>query len=186
MHGLEIPERAEAYLRPFYRPQGLMVIESKICSPVVPVDGLPAAIALVANASSLAAFWAVKTFRPHRRRDLREELRSLFGARYSRERIREEVHLSGESGRLYKFEFRVELGARSLIVDGVFPDGNAINTRTIAHLDLARTNNAALVQRMVYDERENWRAEDMKLLRLAAELVPLTQFGRNLDSIGAY
>jgi hypothetical protein len=185
MHGIEMPERAEIYLRPFYRPQGLRVIESKVCSPVVPADGLPAAIALVANASSLAAFWAVKTIRPHRRRDLREELRSLFGARYSRERIREEVHLPGESGRLYKFEFRVELGSRSLIVDGVFPDASAINTRTIAHLDLARTNNAALVQRMVYDERENWRAEDMRLLRLAAELVPLTQFGRNLDSISA-
>jgi hypothetical protein len=153
--------------------------------PLVPADGLPSAIALVANASSLAAFWAVKTYRPTRRRDLREELRSLFGARYSRERISEEVHLPGESGRLYKFEFRVELGARSLIVDGVFPDATAINTRAIAHLDLARTNNAALVQRMVYDEHEKWRAEDMKLLRLAAELVPLTQFCRNLDSIGS-
>jgi hypothetical protein len=45
--------------------------------------------------------------------------------------------------------------------------------------------NAAFIQRMVYDEHENWKAEDMRLLRLAAALVPLSQFGRNLDSIGA-
>jgi hypothetical protein len=185
MHAIELPEKAEPYLRQFYQPQGLRVIGSKICSPAVPVDALSAAIALVANASSLAAFWAVKTLRPRRRRDLREELRSLFGQRYSRERIKEEVHLPGESGRLYRFEFRIEISARSLIVDGVFPDATAINTRAIAHLDLARTKNAALVQRMVYDERENWKAEDMRLLRLAAELVPLGQFNRNLDSIGA-
>jgi hypothetical protein len=186
LHGLELPESAEPYLRQFYKPQGLRVIDgSKICSPPVAADALPAAIALTANTSSRAAFWAVKTLRPRRRRDLREELRNLFGRRYSRERVTEEVHLSGESGRLYKFEFRIEVGVRSLIVDGVFPDATAINTRAIAHLDLARMKNAAFIQRMVYDEHENWKAEDMRLLRLAAALVPLSQFGRNLDSIGA-
>jgi hypothetical protein len=36
---------------------------------------------------------------------------------------------------------------------------------------------------MVYDERENWAASDIALLRMAAELVPLTLFGSNLDAI---
>jgi len=182
-HGFEVPQNVEAYLRQFTQSQGLRITGSKIHTPPIPAEALVAAIPLVANASSLAAFWAIKTFRPRVRRDLREELRTLFGARFSRDRIKEEVHLPGESGRLYKFEFRVELGSRSLIVDGVFPDATAINTRAIAHLDLSRTNNAALVQRLVYDEQEKWTAADINLLRIAAELVPLTLFGRNLDII---
>jgi hypothetical protein len=58
-----------------------------------------------------------------------------------------------------------------------------LNTRAIAHLDLSRTNNAALLQRLVYDEREKRTASDINLSRIAAQLVPLTLFGRNLDAI---
>jgi hypothetical protein len=134
-HGFEVPQNVEAYLRQFTQSQGLRITGSKIHTPPIPADALAAAISLVANASSLAAFWAIKTFRSRVRRDLREELRTLFGARFSRDRIKEEVHLPGESGRLYKFEFRVELGSRSLIVDGVFPDATAINTRAIVQGD---------------------------------------------------
>jgi hypothetical protein len=134
-HGFEVPQNVEAYLRQFTQSQGLRITGSKIHTPPIPADALAAAISLVANASSLAAFWAIKTFRSRVRRDLREELRTLFGARFSRDRIKEEVHLPGESGRLYKFEFRVELGSRSLIVDGVFPDATAINTRAIVRGD---------------------------------------------------
>lgn len=182
-HGLDTPENIEAYLRQFTQSQGLRIAGAKIHTPLIPAEALVAAIPLVANASSLAAFWAVKTFRPRARRDLRQELRTLLSGRFPRDRIKEEVHLAGESGRLYKFEFRVELGSRSLIVDGVFPEATAINTRAIAHFDLGRTKNTSLVQRMVYDEKEKWTAAEINLLRIAAELVPLAQFERNLDGM---
>lgn len=57
-----------------------------------------------------------------------------------------------------------------MIVDGIFPDAPAINTRAIAHLDLAQTDSPEIVQRIVYDERERWAASDINLLRIAAEL----------------
>jgi hypothetical protein len=41
-----------------------------------------------------------------------------------------------------------------ITVDGVFPDATAINSRAIAHLDLAQTNRPDLVQRMVYARRD--------------------------------
>ena len=65
-----------------------------------------------------------------------------------------------------------------------FPKLTAINTRAVTPFDLAQAKNPSFVQRMVYDE-ENWSASDINLLRMAAELVPLTQFGRNLDGMAS-
>ncbi len=182
-HGFEVPN-PESYLRQFSASRGLRLNGAKIYSPPVPADALPTAISLVSTVSSLAAFWAVRTIRPRSRRDLRRELRDLLGARFSRERVKEEFHLAGLSGRNYRFEFMVEIGgARHLIIDGVFPDATAINSRAIAHLDVGQLKKPELIQRMVYDERDNWPAADINLLRIAAELVPLTLFNSNLDAI---
>jgi len=173
-HGFKV-SNPESYLRQFSASRGLKLNGSKIYSPPVSAEALPTAISLVSTVSSLAAFWGVRTSKPRARRDLRKELRDLLGARYSRERVREKIHLAGQSGRTYRFDFRVEVGnSRHLILDGVFPDATAINTRAIAHLDLAHANRPDLVQRMVYDERENWAASDITLLRMAAEIVSLT------------
>ena len=39
------------------------------------------------------------------------------------------------------------------------------------------------VQRIVYDQADDWTAADMNLLQMAAELVPFTSFSQNLDSV---
>ena len=175
----------EAFLRPFCTPRGLRINGARIYTQPIPAEGLPTAISLVATTSSLAAFWAVRTFRPRVRRDLRRELRDVLSARFSRERVKEEIHLTGVSGRSYRYEFLIDIGGkRNLVLDGIFPDATAINSRAVAHFDLAQTRNPLFVQRMVYDEEEDWSASDLNLLRMAAELVPLTQFGLNLDGMG--
>lgn len=183
-HGLEI-ENSDRYLRQFCVPRGLKWKRSKIFSEPVPADALSSAIALVATTSSLAAHWGVHNLKTHVRRDLRKELRVQLGLRFSDDRIREDSRLTGASGRQYRFEFIVELGGdRRLVVDGVSPEPTTINTRAIAHFDLARTDNPKFVQRLVYDETEEWGASDLNLLRMAAMLVPLTRFGNNLDGLG--
>ena len=108
-HGFDV-QNPENYLRQFCAPRGLRLSGPKIHSPPLPAEALPSAISLVATASVFAAYWAVRTFRPRSRGDLRRELRDLLGARFSRERVREEVHLNGHSGRNYRFDFLAEIG----------------------------------------------------------------------------
>jgi hypothetical protein len=182
-HGLEIPN-IEPYLRPFCVPRGLRISGTEIHTPPIPGDSLATAISLVATASSLAAFWAVRTFRHRVRRDLRRELRELLEARFSPGHVKEEIHLDGLSGRSYRFEFLVDIGgSRQLVLDSIFPEATAINTRTIAHFDLAQNKNPVFVQRLVYDQADDWAASDLNLLQMAAELVPFTSFSQNLDSM---
>lgn len=182
-HGLEI-RNPEPYLRPFYAPRGLHVTDSKIHTGPIPTDALATAISLVATTASVAAFFAVRTFKHRARRDLRRELRELLEARFSRSHVKEEIHLNGASGRNYRFEFMVDIGKnRNLVLDSVFPEATAINTRTIAHFDLAQAKNPLFVQRMVYDQADDWTAADINLLQMAAELVPFASFSQNLDSI---
>jgi hypothetical protein len=182
-HGFEI-QNPESFLRPFAAPRGLRLNGPTIYSPPIDADALPTAISLVSAASSLAAFWAVRTIRPKSRRDLRRELRELLEGYFSRERLKPEYHLAGFSGRTYRFEFMAEIaGARRLIIDGVFPDAQAINGRAIAHIDVAKLNQPEIIQRLVYDDQDNWPASDINLLRMAAELVPLTLLGPNLGAL---
>jgi hypothetical protein len=182
-HGLEI-SNPEPYLRPFYSPRGLRVSGAKIHTAPIPAEFLATAISLVATTASVAAFFAVRTFKHRVRRDLRRELRELLEGRFSRTSVQEEIHLTGLSGRSYRFEFVVNIGKnRNLVLDSIFPEATAINTRTVAHFDLAQAKNPLFVQRMVYDQTDDWAASDMALLQMAAELVPFTRFSQNLDSI---
>jgi len=182
-HGLFV-EQPERVLRQFCTPRGLKYEGAKIFSPAVPLEALPDAIAHVANASSLVAHWGVYNIKLRSRRNLRAELKTLLQIRYQKDSIREELRLTGHSGRQYRFEFVVEIGAEQrLVLDSVRPEPTSINTRAIAHLDIARQENPQILQRMVYDENDDWRAEDLNLLRMAAELVPLTRFGQNLDGL---
>jgi len=184
-HGLEL-DAPDRYLRQFCHPRGLKWERSTIFSPAVPASGLASAIALVATTSSLAAHWGVHNLKTYVRRDLRKELRIQLGLHFSEERIREDIRLAGASGRQYRFEFVVELGnERRLIVDAIAPEPTTINTRAIAHFDLARTENEKFVQQLVYDDTETWGASDLNLLRMAAQLIPLTHFGKGLENLGA-
>ena len=114
-HGIDV-RNSDRFLRQFCAPQGLRWSNSKIFSSAMPTAGLPAAIALVANASSLAAHIGVRDLRQRLRRDLRKELRTVLGLHWSGERIKEKYQLGGSSGRKYTFDFVVELGDEKRLV----------------------------------------------------------------------
>ncbi len=61
------------------------------------------------------------------------------------------------------------------MVDAVLPDANSINSHAIAHLDLNQLNDEKIVQRMVYDDDDNWDAADLNLLQMATTLVALSR-----------
>ena len=175
----------DALLKRFCRHRGLHASQGAIVTRQVPVAALVPAIIFVANAASEAAHWGVAELKPRHHRDVKKALRDLLSARYSNEHIRSQVPLTGESTRQYTFDHIVSVDGHELVVDAVTPDGNAVNAKTIAHLDLARKNDPKLIQRIVYDEQDEWRAADLHLMQSAAPLIQLGSLGQTLDQMRA-
>lgn len=174
----------DKYLRRFCRRAGLNSQHGRIYSSVVPADGLVAAVALVANTSSTAAHWGIDRITTRRLRDLRKELYAVLKQRFPEERILLEGRLTGKSNRQYHFDHVITLNRdRRLVVDSVLPDANSINSRAIAHLDLAQKEDPNITQRMVYDEDQEWASADLNLLQMASTLVPLSRLAANLERL---
>ena len=183
-HGCNVasPDR---FLMRFCRRKGLRADRGKIYTPIVPPEGLLAAVIMVANASAEAAHWGIEHLKPAARpHDLRKELRNLLTHRFSKERVQSDERLTGKSNRQYHFDLVVTLkGNHRLVVDAVLPDASSINSRAIANMDLGRLDDPNIIQRIVYDDEQDWDAADLNLLQMAATLVPYSRFERSLSNL---
>lgn len=176
-----IVDRPDRFLARFCRPVGLEAKQGKIISPVVPFEQLPSAVVFVANASAAAARWGFEHIKYRRRRDLRKELHALLVGRFTEEMVFES-RLQGKSSRSYRFDQIVRLGEdRKLIIDPVAPDPNSINAHAIAHMDVGQLEDERIIQRLVYDDEEEWKAADLNLLQMASTLVPFSRLTASLD-----
>jgi hypothetical protein len=57
----------------------------------------------------------------------------------------------------------------------VSPEASSINAAVVAHLDVKRANVPNVVRRIVYDDEEKWKAEDLSLLSVGAPVVPFSR-----------
>ena len=179
-------DEPDRYLRRFCRPVGLKWQRGKIFSESVPSEQLTSAILLVANASSTAARWGFDHIKFHRRRnrDLRQELQGVLLLKFQKGRIETGRRLTGKSSRSYRFDQVVRFDhERFLVIDAVVPDANSINSHAIAHMDLKGLDDKSLIQRIVYDDEEDWRASDLNLLQMATTIVPFSKVNRALERI---
>ena len=176
----------DSFLRRFCRPSGLVARDGIIhCHPIEDHQ-LLSAVVLVANASSAAAHWGLEHLKHRRTRDLRQALLSVLERRFSVDRIDTGRRLQGKSTRTYRFGHVVRMnGERLLVVDSVIPDPSSINAHAVAHLDLGQLGDHNIVQRIVYDEQDEWRAADLNLLQMATTLVPFSRFESSLDRLRA-
>lgn len=173
-HNRMVPD-PDRFLRRFCRPAGLKSERGKIYSPAVVSDQLISAVILVANASAMAAHYGFENIKLRHRRDLRQELRNILERNFAKDRIETERELAGKSTRAYRFDRVVRINQNHLLViDAVLPDPNSINSHAIAHIDLRQLEDENIVQRMVYDDQEEWRSADLNLLQMAAPLVPIS------------
>jgi hypothetical protein len=183
-HGLPTAQQARRILSSHCRTNGLKHDGKRIYTDPIPLAAVTGAIALVANASSLAAHEALSKIRHRQRRDLREALRAVLERRFSRDQIKHEVPVTGGSAKQYRFDTVIEIGdARKLILDTVVPEASSINARVVSHMDVAQKQDARIVQRIVYDQAEEWSSSDLRLLQMAATLVPFEMVGTNLDRL---
>lgn len=160
---------------------GLSISGGIIRSPQVEADALGPAVALVANASRDAADWLFDHARIKHHRDFKVLLRQFLEKRFV-DRVHNEV-VVGQSNKPHKFDYMIHLaGGRRIIVDPVVRDTNAINARVVANMDVRAARHENLEQRIVYDDEDDWSAEDLNLLQVGAPVVAFSKapevFGR--------
>ena len=168
----------DKFLSRFCHREGLVAEQGKIRSRRVTAKGLAGAVSFVANASASAVSRGLELFKVRRQRNLKADLGNLLGLIFPVQDIKKDVRFQGRTTRFYRFESVVELeGHRRLIVDSVTPDGSSINAHAVAHFDIGRLDDDSILQRIVYDDRNNWhwRAADLNLLQMAATIVPFSE-----------
>ena len=169
-----------------FRQDGFLVDGNGVISaPPVSLDALAPTIALVANASRSASDHLMARWKPAFRLKFKDAVRNLLEAEYPK-RWAHDRTLVGKSNKPHKFDFVIDLGhERQLFFDAVVPEATAINTAVVRHLDVAATHGDKIVQRIVYDDREAWKASDLNLLKLGAPAFPFSVAHQALDRIAA-
>jgi hypothetical protein len=76
-------------------------------------------------------------------------------------------------------------GERKLIIDPVSNDPSSINARVVANLDVKATGNPNIIQRIVYDDEDDWSAVDLNLLQVGATAVPFSRAGEVIERIAS-
>lgn len=157
--------------------QGLQLDHGVIRSPFVSLETVPVAIVLVANASKELADHVFETWRLPKARNFKQLVKLLLRSEFSGDKIKEDV-LLGNSNKPHAFDNVILLpGGRTLVVDPVMKDPNSINSRVVANLDVQAANHPGIIQRLVYDDEDHWRADDLSILQVSK--VPVIAYSKS-------
>lgn len=174
--GVEL-QKPDKLVRHLVSEKGLLINEGVISSPPVKADSVGIAIAFVASASKEVAEWLFAHSRIKKERDFRVVVHQFLKAQFN-DYVRNEV-LVGASNKRHKFENIIVLkGGKKLIVDPVVHDANSINARVVANFDVRTAAYDGLEQRIVYDDDEEWKPDELNLLQVGAPVVPFSRAGQ--------
>ncbi len=77
----------------------------------------------------------------------------------------------------HKFDYETFLPTHQrLLLDTVVPESSSISSVLAANLDVRQADLPKTVQRIVYDDGDNWKYSDLALLGLGAPVIPFTKF----------
>lgn len=177
--------RAATVLRSHFREQGIHVGDAgEITSPGISPSEIAPTIALIANASREAEDYLMSRWKPRVRRNFKRLLRNMLEAEFPH--IRPEYRIVGPSQKQHTFDFALERSKGGLVlVDAVHNDQNAISSAVLRNLDVRSSGQHDLEQRIIYDDAEEWRAEDLNLLKLGAKVVSFSQAHEVLNRLAA-
>jgi hypothetical protein len=155
--------------------QGLLLKDGVIFTPRMPIDASPLAILLVANASQEIARWMYDHAKIKRTRDFRAMLSDFLEKRFE-SRLAHNAVLVGHSTKPHRFANVVSLPSDiRLVIDPVVNEASSINARALANLDVKAAGDRRIVQRIVYDDEDDWSAADLNLLQVGAPVVPFSR-----------
>lgn len=171
-------------LRDAAKSQGLSVTDNgTIYSSIVSAEQLAGTIALVANASKEAAHLLIQRGKAVPRKNFREMLARLVEIEHSRGRfldVAEKRKVIGKSTTVHRFDYEIKLpGDKRLLLDTVMPEHSSIASVVSANFDVGQAEMRGVLQRIVYDDEDEWKAADLALLGLSATVVPFA----NLPSV---
>jgi hypothetical protein len=180
--GIEVKnfDRALSHL---VKDHGLRLRESVIYTPRMSLVAAPLAVLLVANASQEISRWMFDHVKIKRTRDFRALLADFLTKRFDKRVVHNEF-VVGHSNKRHKFANVVDLGhERKLIIDPVANEASSINARVVANLDVKAMENPNIVQRIVYDDEDDWSPSDLNLLQVGAIAVPFSRAGEVIERL---
>lgn len=179
--------RAIQLLRSHFRERGIKVSpRGELTSPDVRLEELSPTIALIANASTEAAMVLSSRWKPSIRRDFKKMLKSILEIEFAASHPKQSFRVVGSSQKQHVFDFALDDSKGGLIlVDAVHNDANAISSAVLRNLDVRSINSGEVEQRIIYDDAEEWRAEDLNLLSLGARAVPFSKMPMVLNRLAA-
>lgn len=165
---------------------GLKVSRGAIYAPSVSLEALPSAILLVANASKAVAEWAYSHIRFTVTRNFKKDLENILH-RHFNESLKNNTEVIGESNKAHKFAHVIYLDKkRKLLVDPVINDASSVNARVVANMDVRMREDPTISQIIVYDDRLNWKASDLRLLRVGTpNVVPFSSAEPQIQRMAA-
>jgi hypothetical protein len=82
----------------------------------------------------------------------------------------------GASTKSHRVDYDIQLNEhRRLLLDTVVPEASSINSVLAANLDIKEAGLPNTLQRIVYDDEEDWKSADLSLLGLGATVIPFTK-----------
>lgn len=177
--GAEI-SRPDKVLRDHVVHYGLEVKDGVIRSPFIPASALAVYIAVVSKASQECAEFLYKHARIKRDRNLKKMVAQFLSVTFE-DKVKHKECIVGASNKPHRFDNVVVLeSGKRLIVDPVIHEPASINARVVANMDVAAAKHPNIEQRIVYDDNEEWKVEDLNLLQAGATVVP---FSKSMDVI---
>jgi hypothetical protein len=162
---------------------GLLLKDGVIHTPQMPLEATPLAVLLVANASQEVARWMYDHVKIKRTRDFKAMLAEFLTKRFY-DRVSHNAVMVGHSNKPHKFANIISLGNETkLIVDPVANEASSINSRVVANLDVKSLKNPKIIQRIVYDDEDDWSAADLNLLQVGAIAVPFSRAGEVIERL---
>lgn len=148
----------------------------------VDAAGLTAAASVVVEHSIDAARHLIKRLRPLASADFRPEFKRWVEQTFQ-SRFEENPKLAGASNKVHRFDYQIRLSDSMMLLDAVRPDHGSINSKVVAHLDLANRHDQNIKQAIVYDADDAWDAADLSLLRVGATPVEFASIGKFISEL---
>jgi hypothetical protein len=172
--GIPASEIFDRTLSNITRDQGVGIRNGVLFTPPLPIQAAPIAILSVANAAKQVAEWLYDHAKIKRTRDFRAMLTEFLQKTFE-DRVEHDTAIPGVY-KPHKFANVISLeGNRKLIVDPVSPEASSINSRVVANLDVKAVGNPSILQRIVYDDDDEWSAADLNLLQMGATVIPFSR-----------
>lgn len=146
--------------------------DGEIRAPLVPVEDVGWAIALVANVARDMAMQLLKSVRVRRATSFKDRVNEQLMAIFKTAIISRGLRVAGITSRSYRFDYGIRLAdGRHLTLDLPEPEPSAISATIVRNIDVGRRKDGNLIQAIAWDDEIHWQGEILDQLRLAG--VPL-------------